>query len=172
MPCPKPPRTYCKDGVFFIRLFVPQRLAAFVARPKIVQSLKTRDRHLAYVRALNINLAFELWVEKLTRPLSEEELAKLIVQRIAEQRERSTAAADAPSLALEQLNELLAAIGNLQTSVDAATADVANAKTPEARKQAEQRLARLRIQMMRLNQQLQMARQRQLNEGGRTKLKL
>lgn len=95
-----------------------------------------------------------------------------IGQRIAEQRERSTAAADAPSLALEQLNELLAAIGNLQTSVDAATADVANAKTPEARKQAEQRLARLRIQMMRLNQQLQMARQRQLNEGGRTKLKL
>lgn len=95
-----------------------------------------------------------------------------IKQRIAEQRERSTAAADAPSLALEQINELLSAIGTLQTSIDAATADIANAKSPGTRRQAEQRLASLRIQMIRLNQQLLMARQRQLNESGSRKLKV
>ena len=97
-------------------------------------------------------------------------------QRIASTRQKASSTAShqvAPSTAMDQIQELEAAIGSLQLGIDAATADIANAGTPDARKKAEQRLAGLLKQMARLQEQLWMARQRQLNEGGRgKKLKL
>ena len=81
-------------------------------------------------------------------------------------RERSAAASDAPTLALNQVSELLTTMAAMQLGVDAATADIANAKTPEERAKAEQRLARLREQMARLAQELENAKKRQLNSVG------
>lgn len=92
-----------------------------------------------------------------------------VAQRIASTRQKASSAPSqqaAPSTAMDQIHELEAAIGSLQVGIDAATADIASAGTPEARKRAEQRLASLLKQMSRLQEQLWMARQRQLNEGG------
>lgn len=92
-----------------------------------------------------------------------------VTQRIASTRQKASSTSShqaAPSTAMNQIHELEAAIGVLQTGIDAATADIANAGTPDARKKAEQRLAGLLKQMARLQEQLWMARQRQLNEGG------
>lgn len=89
------------------------------------------------------------------------------IQNIASTRQKATSTAQvAPSTAMDQVHELEAAIGSLQLGVDAATADIANAQTPEARKRAEQRLASLLKQMARLQHQLWLAKQRQINEGG------
>ena len=91
-----------------------------------------------------------------------------VAQRIASTRQKASSAPSsqaAPSTAMDQIHELEAAIGSLQLGIDAATADIANAGTPDARKKAEQRLAGLLKQMARLQEQLLMARQRQLNEG-------
>ena len=90
-------------------------------------------------------------------------------QRIASTRQKASSTSShqaAPSTAMDQIQELEAAIGSLQLGIDAATADIANAGTPDARQKAEQRLAGLLKQMARLQEQLWMARQRQLNEGG------
>ena len=92
-----------------------------------------------------------------------------VAQRIASTRQKASSTPSpqaAPSTAMDQIHELEAAIGSLQLGIDAATADIANAGTPDARKRAEQRLAGLLKQMARLQEQLLMARQRQLNEGG------
>lgn len=98
-----------------------------------------------------------------------------VAQRIASTRQKASSTSshqEPPSTAMDQIHELEAAIGSLQVGIDAATADIASAGTPEARKRAEQRLASLLKQMSRLQEQLWMARQRQLNEGGGKKLKL
>ena len=90
-------------------------------------------------------------------------------QRIASTRQKASSTSShqaAPSTAMDQIQELEAAIGSLQLGIDAATADIANAGTPDARKRAEQRLSGLLKQMARLQEQLLIARQRQLNEGG------
>ena len=99
-----------------------------------------------------------------------------VAQRIASTRQKASRTSSpqaAPSTAMDQIHELEAAIGSLQLGIDAATADIANAGTPEAKAKAAQRLAGLLKQMTRLQEQLWMARQRQLNEGGAgKKLKL
>ncbi len=95
-----------------------------------------------------------------------------VAQRIASTRQKASSVASpqaAPSTAMDQIHELEAAIGSLQLSVDAATADVANALKPKARGKAEQRLASLLKQMARLQHQLWLAKQRQLNEGASSK---
>lgn len=92
-----------------------------------------------------------------------------VAQRIASTRQKASSTPSqraAPSTAMDQIHELEAAIGSLQLGIDAATADIANSGTPDARTKAEQRLASLLKQMARLQEQLWMARQRQLNEGG------
>ena len=92
-----------------------------------------------------------------------------VAQQIASTREKARSTSShqaAPSTAMDQIHELEAAIGVLQLGIDAATADIANAGTPEQKKKAEQRLAGLLKQMARLQEQIWMARQRQLNEGG------
>ena len=89
------------------------------------------------------------------------------IKNIARTRQNATSTAqEAPSTTMDQIHELEAAIGSLQLGVDAATADVANAHSPDARKKAEQRLAGLLKQMARLQHQLWLGRQRQINEGG------
>lgn len=60
----------------------------------------------------------------------------------------------------------------MQQSIIAAVADMANAKTPDEAKKAQQRLATLMEQMARLEQQLQDARVRQINEASVKRLKL
>lgn len=88
-------------------------------------------------------------------------------QNIARTRQKTMSTAqEAPSTAMDRVHELEAAIGRLQLGIDAATADIANAQTPEARKRAEQRLASLLKQMARLQHQLWLAKQRQINDGG------
>ena len=92
------------------------------------------------------------------------------IKNIAQTRQNATSTAqEAPSTAMDQIHELEAAIGSMQLGVDAATADVVNAHSPDARKKAEQRLAGLLKQMARLQHQLLLAKQRQINEvcGGR-----
>ncbi|MET4579475.1 hypothetical protein [Ottowia thiooxydans] len=62
----------------------------------------------------------------------------------------------------------------MQQSINAAVADVANATTPDEAKKAQQRLAALMEQMeqmARLEQQLQDAKVRQINETPVKKLK-
>lgn len=63
---PVPSRTYQKSsGMYYIRLIVPKKLIAYVNRPKIIYSLKTKDRQVAYLHALKINLAFEEWLKSM-----------------------------------------------------------------------------------------------------------
>nr|WP_294839846.1 DUF6538 domain-containing protein [uncultured Methylotenera sp.] len=63
---PTPSRTYQKaSGVYYIRLLVPKNLIPYTQHPKIIYSLKTKDRSVAYIRALKINLAFEEWLKSM-----------------------------------------------------------------------------------------------------------
>lgn len=98
-----------------------------------------------------------------------------VAQQIASTRQKasSTSSHQAAATAMDQIHELEAAVDVLQLGIDAAKADIANAGTPEQKTRAEQRLAGLLKQMARLQEQLWMARQRQLNGGGAgKKLKL
>ena len=76
-----------------------------------------------------------------------------------------------PSTAMDTIHSIQAAIGTLQQSINAAVADLANAKTPGEAKKAQQRLMALVEQMARLEQQLQDAKVRQINEAPGMKLK-
>jgi hypothetical protein len=76
------------------------------------------------------------------------------------------------STAMNTINSIQAAIGVLQQSINAAVADMANAKTPDEAKKAQQRLMALMEQMARLEQQLQEAKVRQINEAPVMKLKV
>lgn len=51
-----------RNGTFYLRLLVPKVLHPHVSRPKVVQSLKTKDRREAYLRAMKASMAFEEWV--------------------------------------------------------------------------------------------------------------
>ena len=94
-------------------------------------------------------------------------------QRMKAIRENGTTTASAPqSSAMETIHSIQAAIGVLQRSINAAVADIANATTPDEAKKAQQRLAELMEQMTRLEQQLQDAKVRQINEAPAMKLKL
>ena len=73
---------------------------------------------------------------------------------------------------LDAIQEVQNAIGMLQTAIDGAVADLAAARTPKDKQQAEARLASLLMQMSRLNQQLEAAKVRQINQPSRNKLKL
>ena len=70
-----------------------------------------------------------------------------------------------PSTAMDAIHEIQAAIGALQMAIDAATVDISSAADPRARRQAQERLARLLEQMTRLEQQWKLAKERQLNES-------
>ncbi|MEZ2298669.1 hypothetical protein [Variovorax sp. RCC_210] len=76
-----------------------------------------------------------------------------------------------PSTAMDTINSIQAAIGALQQSINAAVADMANAKTPDEARKAQQRLMALMEQMARLEQQLQEAKVRQINEAPVIRLK-
>ena len=56
------------------------------------------------------------------------------------------------------------ALAEIQNDINAATADVSHAKTPEQRRKAENRLAKLMAQKRRLEIQLGQAKVRQLNK--------
>ena len=84
----------------------------------------------------------------------------------------TTVASPVPSTAMDTINSIQAAIGALQQSINAAVADMANATTPDEAKKAQQRLMALMEQMARLEQQLQDAKVRQVNEAPGMKLKL
>lgn len=77
-----------------------------------------------------------------------------------------------PSTAMDAIHEIQAAIGALQLAIDAATVDISSAPDPRARRQAQERLARLLEQMTRLEQQWKLAKERQLNESPVKKFKL
>lgn len=69
--------------------------------------------------------------------------------------------------AMTVVHNLENALGALQSDVNAAMADVANAKTPTQRSVAEDRLAKLMEQKRRLELQLAQAKLRQLNAVGK-----
>lgn len=73
---------------------------------------------------------------------------------------------------LDAIQEVQNAIGLLQTAIDGAVADLAAARTPKDKQQAEARLASLLMQMSRLNQQLKAAKVRQINQPSGSKLKI
>lgn len=63
---PTPSRTYQKaSGMYYIRLLVPKKLIPYTHHQKIIYSLKTKDRSVAYIQALKINLAFEEWLKSM-----------------------------------------------------------------------------------------------------------
>jgi integrase len=63
---PIPSRTYQKaSGMYYIRLIIPKKFIVYVNRSKIIYSLKTKDRQVAYLHALKINLAFEEWLKNM-----------------------------------------------------------------------------------------------------------
>ena len=74
------------------------------------------------------------------------------------------------STAMDTINSIQAATGALQQSINAAVADMGNATTPDEAKKAEQRFMALMEQMARLEQQLQEAKVRQINEAPLMKL--
>lgn len=84
----------------------------------------------------------------------------------------TTVTSPVPSTAMDTINSIQAAIGALQHSINAAVADIANAATPDEAKKTQQRLAALMEQMARLEQQLQEAKVRQINEVPVMKLKV
>ncbi|MCU4118424.1 relaxase/mobilization nuclease domain-containing protein [Variovorax sp. N23] len=84
----------------------------------------------------------------------------------------TTVSTPKPSTAMDTINSIQAAIGALQQSINAAVADMANATTPDEAKKAQQRLMALMEQMARLEQQLQDAKVRQINEAPVMKLKV
>lgn len=95
-------------------------------------------------------------------------------QRMKAMRDSGTTAATSPipSTAMDTIHSIQAAMGALQQSINAAVADVANTKTPDEAKRAQQRLATLMELMARLEQQLQQAKVRQINEAPVRKLKI
>lgn len=94
-------------------------------------------------------------------------------QRMKAMRENGTTVyTPKPSTAMDTINSIQAAIGALQQSINAAVADMANATTPDEAKKAQQRLMALMEQMARLEQQLQDAKARQINEAPVMKLKV
>ena len=93
-------------------------------------------------------------------------------QRMKAMRENgTTVTSPVPSTAMDTILSIQAAIGALQQSINAAVADMANATTPDEAKKAQQRLVALMEQMARLEQQLQDAKVRQINEAPVMKLK-
>lgn len=73
-------------------------------------------------------------------------------------------ASPAPSTAFDAVMALQESVGNLQTAIDAAVADVATAKDPAQRANSQRRLAALQIQKMRLLERMAQAKKRQLNK--------
>ncbi|QDZ27113.1 tyrosine-type recombinase/integrase [Noviherbaspirillum sp. UKPF54] len=68
-----------RHGTFYIRLFVPKILHPHVTRTKFVQSLRTKDRKLAYLRSLQISIDFESWVADMTKKLGGDGFRELTV---------------------------------------------------------------------------------------------
>lgn len=56
-----------RHGTYYIRLFVPQALLPHVQQPKLIQSLRTKDRKQAYLRSLQVALSFEKWVAEMKK---------------------------------------------------------------------------------------------------------
>ncbi|KUZ00054.1 relaxase [Burkholderia territorii] len=65
--------------------------------------------------------------------------------------------------AMDTVHEVEGALGEIESDLSAATADVNHAKTPEQRRKAEERVSKLIAQKNRLLQQLTQAKLRQLN---------
>ncbi len=58
-----------KHGTFYLRLLVPQVLLPHVSKPKVIQSLLTKDRREAYLRSMKASMAFEQWVRDMKNKL-------------------------------------------------------------------------------------------------------
>ncbi|MGE6493774.1 relaxase/mobilization nuclease domain-containing protein [Cupriavidus metallidurans] len=69
--------------------------------------------------------------------------------------------------AMDTVHEVEGALGEIESDLSAATADVSHAKTPEQRRKAEERVAKLIAQKNRLLQQLAQAKLRQINAGAK-----
>jgi len=85
-----------------------------------------------------------------------------IIGSMQSMREQAMHSADTPS-DLGVFGDIEAAIGEVQSNINAATADMNGARTPKQRSEAERRLAKLMEQKSRLQIQLGQARIRQLN---------
>ncbi|MFM0649805.1 relaxase/mobilization nuclease domain-containing protein [Paraburkholderia bryophila] len=85
-----------------------------------------------------------------------------VIGSMQSMREQAMHGADTTS-DLSVFSDIEAAIGEVQSNINAATADVNSARTPKQRSEAERRLAKLMEQKSRLKMQLGQARIRQLN---------
>ncbi|MGJ7546690.1 hypothetical protein [Variovorax sp. LT1R16] len=73
---------------------------------------------------------------------------------------------------MDTINSIQTAIGALQQSINAAVVDMANAKTLDEAKAAQQRLMAFMEQMARLEQQLQDVKVKQINKAPEMKQKV
>lgn len=69
--------------------------------------------------------------------------------------------------AIDTVHEVEGALGEIESDISAATADVNHAKTPEQRRKAEERVSKLIAQKNRLLQQLAQAKLRQINASAK-----
>lgn len=117
-----------------------------------------------------MSVAHEVRQEKISANLAKPK----VLNNITSIRNRAVATNDETRehAAMDAVHELENALGGLQTDVNAAIADVSNARTPTDRSKAESRLARLMEQKRRLEILLAKAKVRQLNATGKaTKFK-
>lgn len=89
--------------------------------------------------------------------------ASTLQKNISSIRTSSSSSGAGPPTAGNDLASIQFAIGNVQGSIDAAIAEVATAKSPAQRASAQQKLAALMMQKMRLEAQLGQAKKREIN---------
>lgn len=85
------------------------------------------------------------------------------IQRMRDQAYPSSKTDLSEHAAMDTVHEVENALGEIESDLSAATADVSHAKTPEQRRKAEERVAKLIAQKNRLLQQLAQAKLRQIN---------
>jgi hypothetical protein len=69
-----------RHGTFYIRLLVPQVLLPHVSKPKVVQSLRTKEHRQAYSRSMKVSMAFEQWVADMKNKICiEDDQRELII---------------------------------------------------------------------------------------------
>ena len=68
---------------------------------------------------------------------------------------------------MDSIHAIESALGEIQSDIEAAIVDMNHAKTPEQRRKADERLAKLTEQRNKLLQQLEQAKIRQINRAKR-----
>ncbi len=161
---------------FYAHAFKPKQMRQFKPRASLGDhnnKNQKKEKPMKKTPPLNItkaiesamSVAHEVRQEKISANLAKPK----VLNNITSIRNRATATNDEKHehAAADAVHELENALGALQTDVNAAIADVSNARTPTDKSKAESRLARLMEQKRRLEILLAKAKVRQLNVTGK-----